>query len=102
MGKTITIRRGYDILLQGTPDKKVSDLLVSDLVAIKPTDFRTVTPKLLVAQGDEFQREVMEIACIIVAVIINCNDIRMAQLGGVASLAAESLQIPVLTSCIVY
>ena len=53
MGKTITIRRGYDILLQGTPDKKVSDLLVSDLVAIKPTDFRTVTPKLLVAQGDE-------------------------------------------------
>lgn len=53
MGKAIHIRRGYDIQLLGKAEKKCADLPVSDLVAVKPPDFRAVIPKLLVEPGDE-------------------------------------------------
>jgi len=53
MGKTINIRRGYDIKLVGAAEKSTSDLPVSDIIAVKPSDFPGVIPKLLVAQGDE-------------------------------------------------
>jgi Na+-transporting NADH:ubiquinone oxidoreductase subunit A len=53
MGKNFTIRRGYDIKLQGTAEKSVTDIPVSDVIAVKPPDFPAVTPKLLVEPGDE-------------------------------------------------
>lgn len=53
MGKDIALRRGYDIRLVGAAEKTLADLPVSDLVAVKPPDFRAVTPKLLVGVGDE-------------------------------------------------
>lgn len=53
MGKNFTIRRGYDIKLQGTAEKSVTDIPISDVIAIKPPDFPAVTPKLLVEAGDE-------------------------------------------------
>lgn len=53
MGKNFTIRRGYDIKLQGAAEKSVTDLPVSDVIAVKPPDFRNVVPKLLVETGDE-------------------------------------------------
>ncbi|MCW5923580.1 MAG: Na(+)-translocating NADH-quinone reductase subunit A [Saprospiraceae bacterium] len=53
MGKQITIRRGYDIKLEGAAEKKISDVAASDVIAVKPPDFPSVTPKLLVEPGDE-------------------------------------------------
>lgn len=53
MGKNFTIRRGYDIKLQGTAEKSVTDIPISDVIAVKPPDFPAVTPKLLVEVGDE-------------------------------------------------
>lgn len=53
MGKTITIHRGYDIKLEGAAEKTVSDVPVSDVIAIKPPDFYNVTPKMLLEPGDE-------------------------------------------------
>lgn len=53
MGKQITLRRGYDIKLKGAAEKSVTDIPVSDVIAVKPPDFPAVTPKLLVETGDE-------------------------------------------------
>jgi Na+-transporting NADH:ubiquinone oxidoreductase subunit A len=53
MGKTINIRRGYDIKLVGAAEKSTFEIPVSDIIAVKPSDFPGVIPKLLVAQGDE-------------------------------------------------
>ncbi|MBK9335032.1 MAG: Na(+)-translocating NADH-quinone reductase subunit A [Lewinellaceae bacterium] len=53
MGKTINIRRGYDIKLVGAAEKSTTDLPVSDVIAVKPSDFAGIIPKLLVAAGDE-------------------------------------------------
>lgn len=53
MGKNFTIRRGYDIKLQGTAEKSVTDIPISDVIAVKPPDFPALTPKLLVEPGDE-------------------------------------------------
>jgi Na+-transporting NADH:ubiquinone oxidoreductase subunit A len=53
MGKHFTIQKGYDIKLRGIAEKTIADLPVSDVVAVKPPDFDTVTPKMLVEPGDE-------------------------------------------------
>ena len=53
MGNHITIRRGYDIKLEGIAETTVTDIPVSDVIAIKPPDFPSVTPKLMVEAGDE-------------------------------------------------
>lgn len=53
MGKTINIRRGYDIRLVGEAEKALREAPVSDLFAVKPADFPAIIPKLLVQPGDE-------------------------------------------------
>ncbi len=53
MGKTINIRRGYDIRLVGEAEKSLQEAPFSDLFAVKPSDFPAITPKLLVQPGDE-------------------------------------------------
>lgn len=53
MGKSITIRRGFDIRLKGAAEKSTTELPVSDVVAVKPPDFEAITPKLLVEPGDQ-------------------------------------------------
>lgn len=53
MGNAINIRRGYDIRIEGAAEKTVDDLSLSDIIGVKPTDFHTVIPKLLVEVGDE-------------------------------------------------
>jgi Na+-transporting NADH:ubiquinone oxidoreductase subunit A len=53
MGKHIATHRGYDIKLSGIAEKSITDIPVSDVVAVKPPDFPAVTPKLLVETGDE-------------------------------------------------
>jgi len=53
MGKTITLRRGYDIKLKGAAEKTISSVPVSDVIAVKPSDFHNVVPKMLLEPGDE-------------------------------------------------
>ncbi len=52
MAGTIKIRKGVDIKLKGVADKVLNSASY-DTVAIKPTDFHGVTPKLLVKEGAE-------------------------------------------------
>lgn len=49
----IKIKRGFDINLAGAAKTEVVDLPVSELVALKPTDFLDTFPKLMVEPGDE-------------------------------------------------
>jgi Na+-transporting NADH:ubiquinone oxidoreductase subunit A len=53
MGKAITLHKGYDINLIGAAEHKISELPVSDVVAVKPPDFPGLVPKLMVEVGDE-------------------------------------------------
>lgn len=52
MPQTIKIRRGYDIKLKGNAVNSITPLPVSDVIAIKPSDFPKVTPKLRVSPGE--------------------------------------------------
>jgi len=53
MGKTITIRKGYDIKIKSPAEKKITELPFSDVIALKPHNFPTVIPKVLVEVGQE-------------------------------------------------
>lgn len=53
MSKVINIKKGYDIKIQGNAEKKISKLQFSQLIALKPGDFPSVTPKLSVEVGQE-------------------------------------------------
>jgi Na+-transporting NADH:ubiquinone oxidoreductase subunit A len=55
MGNTVTIRRGYDIKLKGEAEKTISNLPFSDVMAVKPSDFPKIKPKLMVSPGDSIQ-----------------------------------------------
>ncbi len=55
MSRTITIKRGYDIKLKGAAEKTISASNASSIVAIKPTDFRFVKPKLHVSPGESIK-----------------------------------------------
>lgn len=49
----VKIKKGFDINLAGSAAKEVEQLPVSELVALKPTDFLDLFPKLMVEPGDE-------------------------------------------------
>jgi Na+-transporting NADH:ubiquinone oxidoreductase subunit A len=53
MSKTIRIRRGLDIRLKGEPEKVLTQTDPPKVVAVKPTDFHGLTPKVLVKPGDQ-------------------------------------------------
>ncbi len=48
----IRLHKGLDILVKGEAKKVVCKTLVPKVVAIKPSDFKNVVPKLLVREGD--------------------------------------------------
>jgi Na+-transporting NADH:ubiquinone oxidoreductase subunit A len=50
--KIIKIRRGYDIKLTGDSEKIIIEVPLPEKVALKPTDFEGLKPKLLVDPGD--------------------------------------------------
>lgn len=52
MSKVIKLKKGLDIKLNGEAEKVVSPSEKCDLYAVKPTDFRALTPKLAVKVGD--------------------------------------------------
>lgn len=52
MSNTIRIKKGLDIVMQGTAELAVSDASQIQDYAVKPTDFIGVVPKLVVKEGD--------------------------------------------------
>lgn len=53
MSEYIKIKRGLDIKLEGEAAKRIVNLPLPEVVAIKPPDFTGLTPKLLIKEGDE-------------------------------------------------
>ncbi|HRS54124.1 MAG TPA: Na(+)-translocating NADH-quinone reductase subunit A, partial [Bacteroidales bacterium] len=53
MIKTIKIKKGLNIKLQGEAEKILSNLIIPDRLALKPSDFYGIRPKLLLHPNDE-------------------------------------------------
>lgn len=53
MPKTIVLKRGLDIPLCGSAEKKLNRLPMAPTYAVSPEDFPGLIPKLLVKEGDE-------------------------------------------------
>ncbi|HEV7347718.1 Na(+)-translocating NADH-quinone reductase subunit A [Telluribacter sp.] len=53
MSKTVTLRKGYDINLIGKAAYTLTPQPDLAIIAVKPTDFKSVVPKLMVEVGDE-------------------------------------------------
>ncbi len=49
----ITVRKGLDIRLKGEAEKILSDFPLPSTIAIKPTDFPGLVPKLLLKEGEK-------------------------------------------------
>lgn len=52
MSNIIKLRKGLTVPIKGTAEKKVVTEIKPDIVALKPTDFKGLVPKLLVKAGD--------------------------------------------------
>lgn len=48
----IKLRKGLNVPIVGAPQPIVKKSVISDVIALKPTDFKNLTPKLLVKEGD--------------------------------------------------
>ena len=53
MSKVIKLKKGLDIKLKGEAENVVKNVEKCNLYAVKPTDFRLLTPKLAVKVGDQ-------------------------------------------------
>ncbi|MGM9734983.1 MAG: Na(+)-translocating NADH-quinone reductase subunit A [Candidatus Cryptobacteroides sp.] len=53
MSNNIYLKKGLDIPIEGIATQKTRKVVVPDVVAVKPTDFRGFIPKLLVREGDK-------------------------------------------------
>lgn len=52
MSNNIKLKRGLDLPLSGVPALETRLTVVPDVLAIKPTDFKSFVPRLLVREGD--------------------------------------------------
>jgi len=52
MSKKIVLRKGLNIPVKGAAELKISNVRTPDTVAIQPTDFKGLLPRLLVREGD--------------------------------------------------
>ena len=52
MSNNISLKKGLDIPIKGAAAQKVVKTVVPGIVAVKPTDFRGLVPRLLVKEGD--------------------------------------------------
>ena len=52
MSEHIRLKKGLDIPLAGKAPAKIAETVDPDLVAVKPTDFKALVPKLAVKEGD--------------------------------------------------
>jgi Na+-transporting NADH:ubiquinone oxidoreductase subunit A len=55
MSNDIRIKKGLSIKLKGAPENVITKASVSPTFCIKPTDFHSVTPKLVVKEGDRVE-----------------------------------------------
>ncbi|MBQ7253387.1 MAG: Na(+)-translocating NADH-quinone reductase subunit A [Bacteroidales bacterium] len=55
MSEHIRLKKGLDIPLAGKAPAKIAETVAPDLVAVKPTDFKALVPKLAVKEGDSVQ-----------------------------------------------
>lgn len=55
MSKTVKLRKGLNISLLGEAEKVVETLSFPASVALKPTDFHGMTPKLMVNEGEQIK-----------------------------------------------
>ncbi|MGN1219495.1 MAG: Na(+)-translocating NADH-quinone reductase subunit A [Candidatus Cryptobacteroides sp.] len=53
MSNNIYLKKGLNIPISGAAAQKTKKVIVPDVVAVKPTDFRGLVPKLLVREGDK-------------------------------------------------
>lgn len=53
MSNNIYLKKGLDIPISGAAAQITKKVIVPDVVAVKPTDFRGLVPKLLVREGDK-------------------------------------------------
>jgi len=53
MAKAIKIRKGLNISIKGSPEQKTTEISHSEFYAVKPTDFPSLTPKMVVKVGDK-------------------------------------------------
>ncbi len=53
MSNNIDLKRGLDIPITGTAVQKTKKAVKPDVIAVKPTDFRGLLPRLLVREGDK-------------------------------------------------
>ena len=53
MSNNIYLKKGLDLPISGEAAQKTRKVIVPDTVAVKPTDFRGLVPKLLVREGDK-------------------------------------------------
>lgn len=52
MLKHIRLNRGLNISVLGSAELRIEKTIVSDIVSVKPTDFKGLIPKLMVKEGD--------------------------------------------------
>ena len=52
MSNNINLKKGLDIPLAGVPDLTVKRTVLPDTVAVQPSDFKGLNPRLLVREGD--------------------------------------------------
>lgn len=52
MSNHIRLSKGLDIPLKGNASNQITKTISSDILAVKPSDFRTLNPKILVKEGD--------------------------------------------------
>lgn len=52
MLKHIRLNRGLDILIKGNAELRIEKTIISDVISVKPTDFKGLIPKLQVKEGD--------------------------------------------------
>ena len=53
MSNNIYLKKGLDLPISGEAAQNTKKVIVPDVVAVKPTDFRGLVPKLLVREGDK-------------------------------------------------
>ncbi len=53
MSDNIYLKKGLDLPINGAAAQTVKKVIAPDVVAVKPTDFRGLVPKLLVREGDK-------------------------------------------------
>ena len=53
MSNNIYLKKGLDLPIKGAAAQQTKKVIVPDIVAVKPTDFRGLVPRLLVREGDK-------------------------------------------------